>query len=180
MRPAPGALIHRARRAAGQLLLVAFGVMVLLGVPNDTRAASRGASDTAAPRVPDLHYQALLVHSTLTALDQANRTGNYTVLRALSAPAFQRNNPPDRLAQIFAGFRRENVNLGPAVLHDPLLRRPAYIDANGLLRLDGFYPTRPLRVTFKLSFRLVDGGWRLFGLTVEPRPTGRPTRPAAS
>ena len=33
----------------------------------------------------------ILVRRTLTALDQANRTGNYTVLRDLGSPDFQAN-----------------------------------------------------------------------------------------
>jgi hypothetical protein len=33
----------------------------------------------------------ILIRETLIALDQANKTGNYTVLRDLGAPAFQAN-----------------------------------------------------------------------------------------
>jgi hypothetical protein len=40
----------------------------------------------------------ILIRETLLALDQANKTGNYTVLRDLGAPEFQ-NNTAARLAE---------------------------------------------------------------------------------
>ena len=41
----------------------------------------------------------ILVRTTLLALDQANKTGNYTVLRDLAAPGFQVDTAA-RLAEI--------------------------------------------------------------------------------
>jgi hypothetical protein len=43
----------------------------------------------------------ILIRSTLLALDHANKTGNYTVLRDLGSPGFQTNTDA-RLAEIFA------------------------------------------------------------------------------
>ena len=56
-----------------------------------------------APRPADIDKNGvlILVRSTLLALDQANKTGNYTVLRDLGAPGFQTNTAA-RLAEIFA------------------------------------------------------------------------------
>jgi hypothetical protein len=42
------------------------------------------------------------IRSALLALDQANKTGNYTVLRELGAPGFQAANTAARLSEIFA------------------------------------------------------------------------------
>ena len=52
----------------------------------------------------------VLIRSTLLALDQANKTGNYTVLRDLGAPGFQLNTAA-RLAEIFAKQRNDKVDL---------------------------------------------------------------------
>src|SRR5882724_9070208 len=52
----------------------------------------------------------ILIRSTLLALDQANKTGNYTVLRDLGSPDFQANSAA-QLAEIFVQQRRDNVDL---------------------------------------------------------------------
>jgi hypothetical protein len=44
----------------------------------------------------------ILIRSSLLAVDQADKTGNYTVLRDLGAPGFQASNTAARLREIFA------------------------------------------------------------------------------
>ena len=55
----------------------------------------------------------ILINSALLALNQANETGNYTVLRDMAAPSFQRANSPERLAQLFSNLRNRNLDLSP-------------------------------------------------------------------
>lgn len=43
----------------------------------------------------------ILIRSSLLAVDQANKTGNYTVLRDLGAPGFQAANTATQLGEIF-------------------------------------------------------------------------------
>jgi len=131
---------------------------------------SATAKANARPRVPDGHHLAMLIHGTVAALDQANQTGNYSVIRALAGPAFQRANDPARLSRIFARLRTSKVNLAPAILYDPMLSRPAWIDRNGYLRLTGFFPTAPMRVHFDIRYAYRGERWRLFGLSIQPRP----------
>jgi hypothetical protein len=50
----------------------------------------------------------ILIRSALLALDQANKTGNYSVLRDLGSPQFQANSAA-QLAEIFAKQRHDNV-----------------------------------------------------------------------
>ena len=45
----------------------------------------------AKPAQIDRNGVLILIRSALLALDQANKTGNYTVLRDLGAPGFQTN-----------------------------------------------------------------------------------------
>ena len=118
------------------------------------------------PPVPSDDKLLILINSTIIALNQANATGNYTVLRDMAAPAFKRVNSPERLAQVFANLRNRNLDLSPVVLFQPkLLRKPAISD-RGMLRITGFFPTAPERVNFDLVFQPVRGRWRLFGIAV--------------
>jgi len=113
----------------------------------------------------------ILVRSTLLALDHANKTGNYTVLRDLAAPGFQVNTAA-RLAEIFAGHRRDGLDLSGVIVIDPQFSLLPQIEANGLMRMTGFFPSVPKQVNFDLLFAPVNGQWRLFGISVALGQTG--------
>jgi hypothetical protein len=129
-------------------------------------AAQTGSQQQAQPHVavPDANKLAILIHTSLIALNQANLTGNYSVLRDLGAPGFQHANSPAKLAEIFSHLRRQRLDLGPIVLFTPKLVRHPAIDERGLLTLSGFFETQPQRVEFDLLFQPVGSEWRLFGI----------------
>jgi len=81
----------------------------------------------------------ILIRETLLALDQANKTGNYSVLRDLGAPGFQANSAA-RLAEIFAQQRRDNIDLSGVAVIDPQLTLLPQVEANGMMRMAGFFP----------------------------------------
>ena len=64
---------------------------------------------SAAP-VPGEMDLAKLIWSTMVTIDNANGSGNYTVLRDSSATGFQIANDPAKLAQIFAGLRASRTS----------------------------------------------------------------------
>jgi hypothetical protein len=129
--------------------------------------------------VPDANKLAILIHTSLIALNQANLTGNYSVLRDLGAPGFQQANPAAKLAEIFGHLRRQRLDLGPIVLFTPKLVRHPAIDERGLLTLSGFFETQPQRVEFDLLFQPVGGDWRLFGIRVGTAPANPATADAS-
>lgn len=108
----------------------------------------------------------ILIRSTLSALDQANKTGNYTVLRDLGAPGFQAANNAARLAEIFASERAQNLDLSGVLVLEPQLTLLPQVEANGMMRMAGFFPSVPAQVNFELAFMPVESRWRLFGISV--------------
>lgn len=133
-------------------------------------------NSSAKPAQIDRNGVLILIRSTLLALDQANKTGNYTVLRDLGAPAFQTNNAA-RLAEIFATQRRDKLDLSGVAALDPQLSLLPEIEPNGLLHMAGFFPSVPTQVNFELAFAPVEGQWRLFGVSVG-LGSSSPTAPA--
>jgi hypothetical protein len=123
----------------------------------------------------------ILIREALLALDQANKTGNYSVLRDLGAPAFQANSAA-RLAEIFAKERNDNVDLSGVAVIDPQLTLLPQIEPNGLLHMMGFFPSVPTQVNFDLAYAAVNGQWRLFGISValgRAEPVAPPPQAAA-
>jgi hypothetical protein len=151
-------MIDRCRRA-----FIATMTMALAASP----AAGISAPGETAPKPAQIDRNGvlILIRSTLLALDQANKTGNYTVLRDLGAPAFQVNNAA-RLAEIFAKQRADKLDLSGVAVIDPQLSLLPQIESNGLLHLSGLFPSVPSQVNFDLAFAPVEGQWRLFGVSV--------------
>ncbi|WP_425453149.1 hypothetical protein [Bosea caraganae] len=127
-----------------------------------------GAPGPAAVPTPaqiDRNGVLILIRSALLALDQANKTGNYTVLRDLGAPGFQANTAA-RLAEIFAKQRNDKLDLSGVAVIDPHLTTLPQIEASGMLRMAGFFPSVPSQANFELVFAPVAGQWKLFGISV--------------
>jgi hypothetical protein len=147
--------------------------------------ASGALAQAVKPAQIDRNGVLILIRSTLLALDQANKTGNYTVLRDLGSPAFQVNTAA-RLSEIFASERRENLDLSGVAVLDPQLTLLPQIE-NGMLHMTGFFPSVPKQVNFDLAYQPVNGQWRLFGISlalgqaapIAPSPAPQPAAPAA-
>lgn len=125
-----------------------------------------GISSPAVAAEADRSISARLVWSTMIALDNANRTGDYSILHALGAPGFQTNNSVGSLYDSFRNFRDTRTDLGRAILIEPTYYMPRTIDKDGLLRLRGGFETRPLAIRFDLIFQQVEGAWRLLAISV--------------
>jgi len=133
--------------------------------------------------VPGALELSKMIWSTMAAVDQANRSGNYTVLRDISAQGFQINNDPSKLAQVFAGIRNARIDIG-----DALLVAPTYLEAPKQVRADmfevkGAFQLRPVAIYFDLYFQWEQGQWKLFVIDLRPLAmadaigaNGQPTR----
>ncbi|MBX9841203.1 MAG: hypothetical protein K2Z80_05275 [Xanthobacteraceae bacterium] len=124
------------------------------------------SAQVAEPGMPNGMQLLMMIKTTLIAYSQANTTGNYSVLRDLAAPAFQQVNSVARLSEIFRDERSKNLDLSPVVLLRPELLRPVVVDDNGLLNVEGYFPSKPQMVHFKLVFQSVAQKWRLVALGV--------------
>ena len=188
------------------LFMLQLGAGLVLGVASAQQSApvdvAAPAAMVAAPPVmvapaashglnlPDPFRLDMLIRSTLIALNQANGTGNYTVFRDLGSSSFQGANSAADLAELFGSLRRQRIDLMPIIFVSPKPTQPPQIDNRGLLRLAGYFPTRPLQVQFDLAYQLAGTEWKLYAISVAPVPaepevaqteqTEPPANPAAT
>jgi hypothetical protein len=133
------------------------------------KQAPKGAQPPPAPAPqPQVSVEQVLylVRSTLLTLNDANRSGNYSVLRDLAAPGFQAKNTAADLAQAFTDLRRRKFDLFGVALIAPQLTAAPTVDGNGRLVLSGVFATRPQQIKFDLMFEVDAGQWKLFGIAV--------------
>lgn len=140
---------------------IALAALLVVGF-----STGEARAQAAKPAQIDRNGVLILIRSTLLALDHANKTGNYTVLRDLAAPAFQAANSPARLGEIFAGHRKDRLDLSGVAALDPQLSLLPQIESGGQMHLAGFFPSAPTQIAFELFYAPVDGQWRLFGVSV--------------
>jgi hypothetical protein len=123
------------------------------------------------PRVPTVPTAAAvlaIVRSTLIAVDQGNKTGNYTVLRDLAGPDFRDANTAAKLSVVFANLREQGVDMLPVMVVEPDYREPPRLTARRMLYVAGTFNIQPRRVSFELLYDVWKGEWRLYGVSIVP------------
>lgn len=142
-------------------------------------SASCAAAQTGSIPVPSITVQSMLVKNTLTALNHATITGNYTVLRDLGSTRLRQRKASD-LADLFRGLRDHKIDLSQVLLREPQVTKGLLERSTGRLRLIGTVETAPRVARFDLTFSWENGGWMIddLGLALdEPTPAlvARPT-----
>ncbi|MEX2032293.1 MAG: hypothetical protein WEA81_05445 [Dehalococcoidia bacterium] len=156
------------KRMIGRILkLLVVGSLCLGGASSLTRAESAQRTRLSAP-TPDVLL--MLVRTALVALNQANFTGNYSVLRDLGTPQLQASHSQAQLGIAFTNLREQRLDLSRVLLLAPELTEPPSVANDGTLRLAGVFPTSPVQISFAMAFRPVAGVWRIEGLSVRTLP----------
>jgi len=124
----------------------------------------------AEDTVPSPVLQEILIKTSLLTLNDANITGNYTVLHAKLAKPFRDQFSPDRLKQAFKSFADQKIDWGLIATKPPVATSESKIDSRGALLLRGYFDTRPSRVTYDLDFLPSGGEWKPIKLNVDVKP----------
>ena len=124
----------------------------------------------AEDKVPNELLQEILIKTSLLTLNDANVTGNYTVLHARLAKPFRDQFSPERLKQVFQPFADQKLDYGLIAAKPPVPTQPAAIDKRGALVLRGYFDTRPSRLSYELDFLPSEGEWKPIKLNVHVKP----------
>jgi len=125
------------------------------------------AAPASAQKVPNATVQEILIKSALLTFNDANVTGNYAVLHAKLSKPFRDQFPPDKLAEVFKGFREQHIDFDLIAAKAPVSAEEPKIDDNGRLTLKGYFDTTPSRVNYDLAFIMSDGEWKLIRINVD-------------
>lgn len=127
------------------------------------------------PPIPSPEQLISLVRNALLAVNDANLTGNYTVLRDLSAPDSQSLNTPERLEESFRPIRQQGTDFSIVSVATPRFTQLPAFTPQGYLRLNGEFDSSP-QITFDVFFQHVAGRWRPYaiGVGIVPVPVNPP------
>lgn len=141
-------------------IAAAFAALVLFAAP------------AFAQKVPSSELQEVLIKASLMSFNDANVTGNYTVLHAKLSKPFRDQFPPDKLKQTFKAFADQHIDFDIVVAKPPVAAEEAKVDDTGRLALRGYFDTKPSRVHYDLAFIMSDGEWKLIKLNVNVKKPG--------
>jgi hypothetical protein len=155
------------------------GTHFLLGLPLATvMMLAQGATPARAQALPDAAGQEVLIKASLMSFNDANVTGNYTVLHAKLAKPFRDQFSPDKLKATFKGFSEKNIDFDIIAAKQPIAEETPVIDGEGGLKLVGHFDTKPNQVKYNLDFIRSDGDWKLVGINVKLGDGNKVAEPA--
>lgn len=123
-------------------------------------------SPASAAEVPSDDEQDVLIRTTLMTFNDANMTGNYSVLLAKASKQFQSQFTAEKLAASFEPFRSKELFFEDVVTEDYASADKATIDAEGALLLAGAFKTDEMEVKYRLRFVQNNKLWKLLGINV--------------
>src|SRR5450432_3301091 len=83
---------------------------------------------------------------------------------------FRKQVPLEKFTATFQVFIDKGYDISNIAKSEPVFDIPPAIDSDGLLVLKGHYPTRPNKVTFKLTYVYESSAWKLLGINVQATP----------
>jgi hypothetical protein len=143
------------------------GVFAVLFALTSAAGLVRANAGATSVSVPTSNEAIALIHSTLMTLNDANATGNYSVLRERGAPDFQARFSADVLAALFKVLREKKVDLSVTALLQPVIEDAVFAKAQNIVQFYGIVPTRPAQLRFGFSYQIVGGQWKLYGLNLD-------------
>jgi hypothetical protein len=151
---------HLGSRASLRTSLGAFLLLVSALSCNQVVAA-----ESLPP--PDRLQAVQLIRSTMSAMNDANLTSNYSVLHSLGSPEFRAAYSPDQLATTFKALRDKKLDLALVARFEPVIEDAILRPTQRLVQFKGYFPTHPAHVRFRLSYQLAEERWKLYGFDLD-------------
>jgi hypothetical protein len=142
-----------------RLLLILSLLFIPLGLHGET------------PKLPKDKALKALVFDSLFAFNKAVQEKSFAQFHEerLSSE-FRQQFPIEKFTATFQAFIDKGYDISNIAKSEPVFDIPPTIDSDGLLVLKGHYPTRPNKVTFKLTYVYEGSAWKLLGINVQAAP----------
>ena len=128
-----------------------------------------GSAVAQSPPLPTPFVEEVMVKTSLLTFNDANLTGNFTVMYAKMAKPFRDRFSADTLKQAFKVFAGKHIDI---IAAKPIIQTsPAKFASNGSLMLRGYFDTTPSRLSYELDFAVSEGELKLIAIDVKVRDT---------
>ena len=126
----------------------------------------------ATPQMPPEKELKALVFDSLFAFNKAVQDKSFAKFHQdRLSPQFQKQFPLEKFTAIFQAFIDKGYDISSIAKSEPIFDAPPAMDSDGLLVLKGHYPTKPNKVTFKLTYSYEASAWKIMGINVQAAPS---------
>ena len=132
------------------------------------------AARAQTPAVPSQQQLETLTRDSLMAFNRAVQAEDFTSFHKHISQLWQEQITPAKLKSIFATFLEQEIDISGIANVDPVFDKPAAIDDDEVLVVQGHYPMRPSAVQFRLKYVNEKSEWKLVGIKVDVKPTSEP------
>jgi hypothetical protein len=124
-------------------------------------------SQTTMPSEEELKE---LVNSTMLDLAIAIKAKDFKGFYNKIASLWKGQTTPQALAENFQSFSDQGMDLTVLQALDPVFSKPAALDENDWVSIEGYYPSEPSRTYFSMKYLNEDGAWKLAAIDLNVTP----------
>ncbi len=126
-------------------------------------------SESTSPGIPGKSEQVVLAKQSTANFVKSVNAKDMGHFRSTISSLWQKQFTTEQLNQAYKAVIESGANW--AVLNDlePVLTPEASIDKDGVLTLEGYYPTTPSRVYFKHKYVFEGAAWKLLGFHLQTK-----------
>jgi hypothetical protein len=134
-------------------------------IGSDQKESSKQA--TISGDVPDQDALKSLTESSIAAFGRAVKKEDFSEFYETIAPVWQKQTTADKLKEAFKDFFNKEIDLPAAIKEkEPVFNRKVEVGSNGVMVVQGYYPTTPNRIVFQLKYLKEEGDWKLLGINI--------------
>lgn len=142
----------------------------LIGIHVSLEEAPGSSSSTANKKeIPAEDELVALTNRSMMLLAQAVSGDDFSDFYGSIATVWQQQITKEKLQEPLTSFIEKKIPLTIIEGVSPVFSEKPFFDKDGLLVVNGQYPTRPYRVEFRLDFINEESQWKLFGFHVVTR-----------
>ena len=114
---------------------------------------------------PDSEMRAM-IRQTLLGFDQALKQGTFTMFYATISKSMQEEVELERFQRSFQPFIEKKADLAGIKDVELVWTRPPRLKSAGILEVGGYYPAKPHKVHFALTYKHETADWKLLAIEV--------------
>lgn len=126
----------------------------------------------AETKVPPEKELKTMVRDTLLAFNKGIQEKNFSnFYKQELATLFRNQMSLEKFTTAFQSFfEKKGYDLSDVANADPVFEEAPKLDNDGVLAVNGYYPTRPNKITFKLKYLFEKSAWKIVGINVQVYP----------
>ena len=108
-----------------------------------------------------------MAKTSLLDFNKSVKSKDFATFYATLSELWKGQTSPEKLKEAFKAFVDKHIDISSIAKSSPVFDQKPEINKDGVLVLDGYYPTKPIKVRFNLKYTYEHPNWKLIGIHVQ-------------